>query len=96
MHTARSHQPRSYEFKPPDAQWMRLAFPFLFLRGSAILQVGGSAMKARRKISLIAPSERHAAVSQQHPRILRRLSNMTRILDLDKPRDPTFVKDLLL
>ena len=71
-------------------------FSFLFLRGSDILQVGGSAMKARRKNSLIAPSERHAAVSQPHPRIRRRLSNMTRILDLGKPRDPTFVKALLL
>jgi len=69
---------------------------FLLLRGSSILQVGGSAMKARRIISLIAPSERHAAVHHPHPRIGRRLSTMTRILDLGKPRDPTFVKALLL
>ena len=53
-------------------------------------------MKARRIISLIAPSERHAAVHHPHPRIGRRLSTMTRILDLGKPRDPTFVKALLL
>ena len=71
-------------------------FSFLFLRGPDIVQGGGSAMKARRKISLIAPSERHPAVSQPHPRIRRRLSNMTRILDLDKPCDPTFVKVVFL
>ena len=75
---------------------MPLPQPVFSFLGSDSLQVEGSAMKARRIISLIAPSEWHAAVRQPHPRIRRRLINMTRILDLDQPRDPTFVKDLLL
>ena len=55
------------------------------------LEVADIDRDALREIALERP-----AVGQPHPRIRERLSNMTRILSLDKPRDPTFVKALLL
>ena len=76
---------------PPCARVFRLVF------ARAQQPAGwGKRDEGEEENFVIAPSERHAAVSQQHPRIRRRLCSMTRILDLGKPRDPTLVKALLL